>query len=322
MLYLNTTDLLATGIDWNELIGVIYSGAYGISAKDYSQPIKLYLRFNDLQNRIIAMPAYIGSNTSCSGIKWIASFPRNIEKNVQRAHSITVLNDPATGKPFCVINSALLSGLRTAAVTGVMINEYLMSRPGKKMTIGISGLGPIGQLHLQMLLSRFGDAIGEGIVYDLNPDKEADIPPEAANIFRFGKTWQEAYTAADIFLTCTVSKERYIDEKPKPASLQLNVSLRDYVPDYRQYVDFMVVDDWDEVCRENTDIERMHFEQGLQRAHTHALSDLIQQKLMQSWDANSVIMFNPMGMAVFDICIAKYFYDRAINKQVGILLPD
>jgi 2,3-diaminopropionate biosynthesis protein SbnB len=322
MLYLNTADLLATGIDWNDLTGVIYSGIYSLSKKDYSQPIKLYLRYNDLQNRIIAMPAYIGGNTDCSGIKWIASYPRNIEKNIQRAHSMTVLNDADTGKPFSVINSALVSGLRTAAVTGVMINEYLLSRGDKKINVGINGFGPIGKLHLQMMLAKFRTHINSVIVYDLNPEKEAEIPCGDRGIIQFGKSWEDAYTNADVFMTCTVSKERYINKKPKTGSLQLNVSLRDYVPDYRRFVDHVVVDDWEEVCRENTDIERMHLEQGLQQEQSYTLAEVIQEKLIQSWDANSVIMFNPMGMAIFDISIAKYYYDRAMHKQVGVKLDD
>jgi ornithine cyclodeaminase len=33
-------------------------------------------------------------------------------------------------------------------------------------------------------------------------------------------------------------------------------------------------------------------------------------------------MFNPMGMAIFDIAVAGSYYQKAISQNVGIQLPD
>ncbi len=48
--------------------------------------------------------------------------------------------------------------------------------------------------------------------------------------------WEARYDDADVFVTCTVSPAAYIDRRPKPGSLQLNVSLRDYKPEVFDWV--------------------------------------------------------------------------------------
>jgi N-[(2S)-2-amino-2-carboxyethyl]-L-glutamate dehydrogenase len=80
MLYLNEKHIRQIGINWDESISAITEATRCLKENDYSQPIKPYLRFGDLNNRIIAMPAFVGKEFNMAGIKWIASFPKNIEK--------------------------------------------------------------------------------------------------------------------------------------------------------------------------------------------------------------------------------------------------
>lgn len=56
-----------------------------LANNEFAQPIKPYLRYNNLKNRIIAMPAYAGGECDMAGIKWIASYPDNINQ-IGRAH--------------------------------------------------------------------------------------------------------------------------------------------------------------------------------------------------------------------------------------------
>lgn len=316
-LYLSTKDLLAVDIDWRACIATIEEAVHIMASGAYVQPLKPYLRFNDLRNRIIAMPAYLGGKINIAGIKWIASFPKNIEKGVPRAHSIVVLNHAEEGCPVAIIGSTLLSGIRTAAVSGLMISHCLRVRDKRGLKVGIVGYGPIGKLHVSMLHTVFGGRISEILVYDIRPVDPSELSERSNGIGRIVDTWQEAYINTDIFITATVSDHRYVNLPPKRGALLLNVSLRDFLPEAFSCLKAIVVDDWDEVCRENTDIEFMHRKHQLNKAQTKSIIDVVCQGAIKALSADEPVMFNPMGLAIFDLAIGQHFYAKALAKSMG-----
>ncbi|MGB5929785.1 MAG: 2,3-diaminopropionate biosynthesis protein SbnB, partial [Cyclobacteriaceae bacterium] len=222
-----------------------------------------------------------------------------------------------------VINTPIVSGIRTSAVTGALIRKcFEVNPPEKKLNFGIIGFGPIGQLHLQMINALFGDLIEKVRIYDLRSIDESKIPEDIKSKVEITKGWEEVYNNSDVFITCTVSAASYIGEQPPKGSLQLNVSLRDYKTNIVDYIDKMVVDDWDEICRENTDVENMHKEQGLKKEDTINISEALIGDGLNNVGKDDVIMFNPMGMAIFDMAIGKMFYEKAKSTGEGVALED
>ena len=321
MRYLGINEILAIGKQWQELVNVIGDATQLVYEKDFAQPVKPYLRYHDKTNRIIAMPAFVGGDIDMAGIKWIASFPSNIDRGLDRAHSVTILNEAGSGIPLSVINTTIVSAIRTAAVTGYFVQEVHRRREaGAGLKVGITGFGIIGQMHLEMILALLGDRITTVSIFDLRPVAEEKIPVYPGIEIKIVSGWEDAYTDADIFMTCTVSKERYIDKAPKPGSIQLNVSLRDYQPFLRRYMQHIVVDSWEEICRENTDIEKMHLDEGLLQEQAFSLPQLSGTDVLPAIATEDVVMFNPMGMAVYDVAIAAYYYRLSLEKGVGIQL--
>lgn len=320
MHYLGHRDLQAMGLDWGAVADLVEDAVRLVDAGDCAQPVKPYLRYNDPVNRIIAMPAYAGGGIKAAGIKWIASFPGNIRLGLPRAHCVIVLNDPDTGVPVACLNSPLPSIVRTASVSGVMIRHYLHARPLDRIELGIIGWGPIGQFHARMAMALFGERIERIHLYDIRGVDLEDMPNEMRERTAVAASWQDVYAAADIFITCTVSDHRYIDGPPNKGSLLLNVSLRDYQPDAVAPLQAVIVDDWDEVCRENTDIERLHLERGLARKDTRSLADVVCRGCLSELSADEPVFFNPMGMAVFDIATAVYYVRQARARGIGTVL--
>lgn len=317
MLTLFEQDILKAGIDWPKTIDVIRSAVTCIEQDDFAQPIKPYLRYGDPRNRIIAMPAFAGGAVNMAGIKWIASFPGNLDKGLPRAHSVVILNKADTGEPLAVICTALLSIIRTASVSGLILRTFESTRNRRGLKLGISGFGPIGRHHLKMCMALLGDAIHRVTLYDIRPI-DLDDMEEHRDRIRIADSWEEAYLDADIFITCTVSSGPYIDRSPKPGSLHLNVSLRDYKTSvYPSFAGAVIVDDWDEVCRERTDIEKMHLEAGLKKEDTSSIVDAVARGKLDRYDARQPVFFNPMGMAVFDVAIATYYYNAIVEKRHG-----
>ncbi|MBD1372683.1 2,3-diaminopropionate biosynthesis protein SbnB [Hazenella sp. IB182357] len=321
MRYLNEQDLRDIGLNWKEMIGVIERSVGSLAQNDYAQPIKPYLRYNDQKNRIIAMPAFLGGDTYQAGIKWIASFPENIEKHIPRAHSVVILNDADTGEPKSIVNTPLLSMLRTASVSGAIIRAYNQVRELRKLKVGIIGWGPIGQQHFHMIQALLGDQVDEFVLYDIRPINREEFNFLQGEKVQIGSSWEDAYHDADIFITCTVAKEPYIDQPPKKGSLHLNVSLRDYKVEIAEYMQGgIIVDNWEEVCRESTDIENMHITKGLTKEDTLSIVDVICDGRLKNITKDQVLMFNPMGMAIFDIAMGSYYYRKAEALEIGTKL--
>jgi N-[(2S)-2-amino-2-carboxyethyl]-L-glutamate dehydrogenase len=320
MLYLNEDHIRKVGIDWNETIKVIEHTVELLKNNDYAQPIKPYLRYGDPKNRIIAMPAYAGGEINKSGIKWIASFPDNINNDIPRANSVTVLNNAKTGVVESIVNTPYVSIIRTASVTGFLIKQFQKVRDMKHINVGIIGFGPIGQNHLKMCEAIIGDRVDNYYLYDIRPvidGQRVQTKCHAKVNVVFG--WQDVYDNADIFMCCTVADEPYIDHKPKKGALILDVSLRDFKEDtYQFYKDCIVVDDWKEVCREKTTIDDWNRVYGLDEKDVYTMVDVLNGDVISKFTRDDNIMFCPMGMAVFDIAISTYFYNKALGAGIGV----
>lgn len=319
-LYLNEQHIYNIGIEWNETISSIKKATACLKTRDFAQPIKPYLRFRDLKNRIIAMPAFVGRKIEACGIKWVASFPSNIDHGKKRAHCVIILNDINSGEPLAIVNSQAINAIRTASVSGLVINYYLKSRPLSAIKLGIIGWGPIGRYHYKMCNEILGDRISTYYLTDLRGIDPAAIDGQNRHKIKIVDSWKEIYANCDILITCTVADAPYITGNPIDGALYLNVSLRDFKTDvYEYFKHTIIVDDWEEVCREKTDVEMMHLEKKLQKKDTKSIIDVV-DNCIDSYPTQYPIMFNPMGMAVFDIAIANYYCLQAKLKGIGEVL--
>ncbi|NEW07919.1 2,3-diaminopropionate biosynthesis protein SbnB [Paenibacillus sp. SYP-B3998] len=320
MIYLHDGHIREIGIDWKRLIGLIEEVVRIKEQGDCVHPLKPYLRFHDPANRMIAMPAFVGGNMNRAGIKWIASFPNNNRLGLPRAQNTIILNDTSTGEPIAFFHSGLLSGLRTAAVSGFMLRAYVAARQPAELQVGIIGWGPIGRLHLEMCAERFGNKLKRVTLFDLQGIDWDSVPEAVRAITDIADDWQSLYRSSNVIATCTVAKERYIDEAPPTGALLLNVSLRDYLPESVAKVKAIIVDDWQEVSRENTDVEQLHIRCGLQESDVRTMADVGLRDGLAEFRAEEPVYFNPMGLAVFDIAVADYYWQEAVRLGKGVML--
>src|SRR5256886_350699 len=97
----------------------IVRDAYLAHARGESvNPDSYFLRFPEKPDcRIIALPAYLGNGFGVAGLKWIASYPANVQRGFPRPSAVLVLNNYEIGYPFAILESSIISAARTTAST-------------------------------------------------------------------------------------------------------------------------------------------------------------------------------------------------------------
>ena len=247
----------------------------------------------------------MGGNIDICGIKWIASFPDNINRNIRRASCVTVINSTETGEPLCIINSSELSIYRTASVSGMILKKYFSNNFVEKVTVGIIGYGPIGKKHEEMCYSLFEDRIKRIYLYDLKNINEYNEKSCVCD------SWEEIYEQSDILITCTTANVPYLKRSPRKRKLTLNVSLRDFDINYIDAADtIFLIDDWNEVNRENTNIEGLYRCGKIQPKDCIDIYDYLHEEIILN---DKALFFNPMGLAIFDVTVGKYMYEKVLK---------
>src|SRR5580693_6508395 len=114
-------------------------------AGDSVNPPSYFLRFPDRPaSRIIALPASIGGPARVDGLKWISSFPQNVDAGIPRASAVLILNDHDTGYPFACLESSIISATRTAALAASAA-DWLSRGRVRPARVGFFGVGLIAR---------------------------------------------------------------------------------------------------------------------------------------------------------------------------------
>src|SRR5258707_4532013 len=131
-------------------------------------PDSHFLQFPEKPDcRIIALPAFLGDGFGIAGLKWIASYPGNVQRGFPRASAVLVLNSYETGYPFAILESSIISAARTAA-SAALAAHWLNGQSRRAQSLGIVGTGFIARYVYEFLLDA-GWTIENVRLYDTSP---------------------------------------------------------------------------------------------------------------------------------------------------------
>src|SRR5881227_4222043 len=151
-----------------ECIGIVREAYLAHADGQSVNPDSYFLRFpGKPDSRIIALPAYLGDGFGVAGLKWIASYPGNVQRGFPRASAVLVLNNYETGYPFAILESSIISAARTAA-SAALAADWLNGRSRRAQSLGIVGTGFIARYVYDFLVDT-GWAIEEVRLYDTSP---------------------------------------------------------------------------------------------------------------------------------------------------------
>src|SRR5215204_6427074 len=132
---------LLSGME-RELIETVKAAYEAHGRAESSLPNSTFLRFpNDETSRIIALPAYLGGEFATAGIKWVSSFPGNLDHGMDRASAVILLNSVTTGRPHAMLEGSIISAKRTAA--SAALSARVLHEDHDASAVGVVGCGLI-----------------------------------------------------------------------------------------------------------------------------------------------------------------------------------
>lgn len=304
----------------------IVQEAYLAHARGQSvNPDSYFLRFPEKPDcRIIALPAYLGNGFDVAGLKWIASYPANIQRGFPRASAVLVLNNYETGYPFAILESSIISAARTAA-SASLAAHWLSGQSHRAHSLGIVGTGFIARYVYEFLVDT-GWTIEEVRLHDRSPlesekfrntacrleqHRTVTVVPDVAQLVR----------ACDLILFTTVASTPHIADATlfEHNPLVLHISLRDLAPEILLRSQ-NVVDDVEHVMKANTSPHLAEQKTGNRSFVTGTLADIMIGR--RSVNRSRPIIFSPFGMGILDLAVGKWVYDQAVASGQELRLSD
>lgn len=325
-IYLSQEEVLATGIDMPKAINIIEEVLALHDEGKVNLPSKVILDLGERERgRINAMPAYLGGDSEICGIKWIAGFPPNPARfGIPRAHALIVLNDAETGVPLAIMDGTYISALRTGAVTGV--GAKYLANPDSEVA-GIIGCGVQAKTQIMAIKAAI-PSIRFLKGFDIRPEasetlvqwasKELNIEAEAV------ASAHEAVEGSDIIATVTVADEPIVkDSWLKKGAFFAHVG--SYQEEEEAVVfnaDKVVVDLWHEVLHRGTPLLAKLYNAGrINEGKIYAnIGEIIRGKKKGRVTRDERIFFSPLGLGSEDIGVAKFVYEEAKKRRLGISL--
>ncbi|KPI00272.1 Diaminopropionate biosynthesis, SbnB [Actinobacteria bacterium OK074] len=282
---------------------------------DTVNPNSYFLRFPDKPSaRIIALPAYLGGEHDVAGVKWIASFPENVERNVPRASAVLLLNDYATGYPFACLEASQISAARTAA--SCVLGAGLLHGSTRAARVAVVGAGVIARAILDFFAAEQWD-IGEFTVYDQVPGYADRLARHARETLGVPATVADGTAAAvrdaDLVVLATTAAAPHLTDPAllRPRQTVLNISLRDISPEII-LASHNVVDDVEHCLTAGTSPHLAEQACGHRDFVDGTLAQVMRDKVR--FDDDRPRIFSPFGLGVLDLAVGSFVHRRAVES--------
>ncbi|MEI4472863.1 hypothetical protein [Frigidibacter sp. MR17.24] len=313
-LYLTPADLVAAGaLDWDaaladirDTLALLRSGAAEMAAENVL-PLGA-----DPRAKAYGLPARVGGRFGASGLKWTlhrTEAPAGGEAITSR----TVLNDLATGAPLGLVDSAMLTRVRTAALSGAVLRAL---RPGLQ-SLAILGAGAQARMHLRMALALLPELRALHLWDRSGNTPVGDALPPGLALHRHDSA-EAASLAAGATLACTSAPEPILGPGAMvPGALILQIGFHEVAFDAIDRADAVTCDLWGPYARTSAkSLFQMHragrFDEGRLAADAPAI-------LLDGWRParDASVYFSSFGLNVFDIAFAARLLRRADALGLG-----
>jgi len=306
-----------------EIMGVVRNAYETHAQQETSVPHSTFLRFPDNpRNRIIALPSYLGGKFALAGMKWISSFPGNLDLGLDRASAAMILNSPHTGRLKAIVEGSVISAKRTAA--SAALAAQVLHR-GKVTRAGLIGTGRINFEIVRFLRAVYPE-LSHFVAFDLSDERATQFARKCETMFQgvtieLVQDLESVLKSSSLVSFATTALAPYVSDLSvcAPATTILHVSLRDLTTAAILASD-NIVDDVDHVCRAETSIHLAEQVTGNRDFVRGSLGEVMNGTAPAKKNANDITVFSPFGLGILDVAIGKFVFDRANALQTGTFL--
>lgn len=296
--------------------------AYQTHARHQSDmPPDGFLRFPGKEReRIIAKVAYLGGDFDIAGIKWVASFPGNLERGLERASATLILNSTDTGHPIAMMESSIISARRTGA--GAALAARQLCPLERATSVALVGCGLINFETLRFFLTTY-PMLETVHVYDVSAERAQQFCRKVQQYApgvrcEVQATFAAVVKTSPIVAMATTAVTPHIDalEGHQNHAVVLHTSLRDFAPQLMLQAD-NVVDDIDKVCSNQTSVHLAAEQVGHHGFIRTTIGDILNGDAPPHDETKPFAIYSPFGLGILDIAVAHFAYQLANEQHVG-----
>ncbi len=267
--------------------------------------------------RAYALSARVGGAYDVAGVKWTAHRP-SVGDLGPKIVSMTMVNELKTGWPIGIVESALLTATRTAAVTALALRTVA---PATLKRVAVLGAGDQARAHLGMLAALFA-GLDEVVLWNRSPDRAARLGAAKAGWVpwpvRMAATLDQAVADADAIITCTASEQPILDAGAmQPGRIIVQVGYHEVTFDAIDRADHVVVDLWGPF--KDTSAKSLFQMHRAGRFPPERVSADLCAAVLDRWrpQPGSCVYVSSFGLNVFDIALACSILRKAAAEGLG-----
>jgi alanine dehydrogenase len=254
-------------------------------------------------------------------VKINANFPGNpAALGLPTVQGVILLMDLHQGTPLAVLDSALITTLRTAAATALAAN-YLARKDAA--TVAIIGCGTQGRASLEALAGV--RTIESAYAFDADGKAAERLAREMTGTIavRAVPSIADAVAHADIVVTCTPSKSPFLDA----AHLRKGMFIAAVGADNPQKQELTpallrrarVVADIVEQAATMGDLHHALEAGVMTREDVHGeLADVLCGRAASRQNDEEIFVFDSTGTALQDVAVSAMVYARALDRGAGM----
>jgi alanine dehydrogenase len=248
-----------------------------------------------------------------------ANFPENpARRGLPTIQGLIVVMDVDSGAPLGILDSTLITTLRTAAATAVAA-KHLARESSRTMTI--IGCGIQGQAHADALLRV--RAITKVFAFDADAATAARFAQHLGIEIVRADSIENAVAESDIVITCTPSRSPILGIEHRHTGLFIagvgadNPEKNELAP--ALLAQSRVVPDILEQAAAMGDLHHAIAAGAMTRDDIHGqLADILCGRVAGRRDDDEVFIFDSTGTALQDVATASIALTRAMERGVGV----